>query len=226
MEINAIIYGASGMVGKGVLLEALDQSEIKSVLVVGRKSCAIHHEKLKELILGDFMDYSSVEDELKGYNACFFCLGISSGGMTEEKYHHITYDFTIHAAVSLLMINRDMTFIYVSGAGTDTTEKGQTMWARVKGKTENKLLSLGFNRSYMFRPAYIQPKRGVKSSTTSYRFIYAVFGPLYPVWKVLFPKYVSTTVQIGQAMIQAVLVGSDKRILESKDIVTLSGSEI
>jgi len=224
MEIDVIIYGASGMIGKGVLLETLDQSEIRSVLAIGRKSCGIQHKKLKELILQDFMDYSHVEEELRGYSACYFCLGISAAGLTEEKYHHITFDFAIHAAESLLKINPEMTFIYVSGAGTDSTEQGKTMWARVKGKTENKLLNLGFKKAYMFRPAYIQPKKGVKSSTTSYRIMYTIFGPLYPLWKALFPKYVSTSEQMGRAMINAVLVGSDKSVLESEDIVKLAGS--
>jgi hypothetical protein len=224
MGIDVIIYGASGMIGKGVLLEALDQSEIRSILVIGRKSCGIQHIKLKELIVQDFMDYSLVEDQLKGYNACYFCLGISATGLSEEKYHHITYEFTVHAAEILHSINPEMTFIYVSGAGTDSTEQGKTMWARVKGKTENKLLNLGFKKAYMFRPAYIQPKKGVKSSTTSYRIMYAIFGPLYPLWKVLFPKYVSTSEQMGRAMINVVLVGSDKSVLESEDIVKLAGS--
>ena len=222
MKINAIITGSSGMVGKGVLLECLESSLVESVLVVNRKSIGIKHEKLKEIIHTDFFDLSAIESELTGYNACFFCLGVSSAGLSEQDYYRLTYDLTLNFAKTVLTLNENITFCYVSGAGTDSTEKGRSMWARVKGKTENALMKLPFNATFMFRPGYIQPMKGVKSKTRLYQIIYDVFGFLYPVWKRLFPKHVTTTELLGLAMIKAVSKEYDNQILENRHINQLA----
>lgn len=213
-----IITGSSGMVGEGVLHECLKHSGVKSVLVINRKPCNVRHEKLTEIIHEDFFDLSKIEDHLSGYNACYFCAGVSSVCKKEDEYKRITYDLTMIFAKTLLKLNPEITFCYVSGVGTDSTEKGKSMWARVKGKTENDLMKLPFKDSYMFRPGYIQPTKGLKNT---YK-IYKVFAPLYPVLKSLFPKYVVTLKEIGRAMINAVLKGYDKKILECKDIRNLS----
>jgi len=218
MKIKTIITGVTGMVGEGVLHECLLHPEVESVLVINRKSCGVKHEKLKEIIHKDFFDLSSIENQLSGYNACYFCAGVSSVGKKEEEYKRITYDLTINFADTLVKLNPDMTFCYVSGVGTDSTEKGRSMWARVKGKTENDLLKLGFKDAYMFRPGYIQPTKGLKNS---YK-IYKIFAPFYPVLKTLFPKYVVSLEEIGQAMINVTLDGSEKKILECKDISHLT----
>ena len=218
MKIKAIITGATGMVGEGVLHECLLHPDVESALVINRKSCGVNHEKLKEIIHKDFFDLSSIEDQLKGYNACYFCAGVSSIGKKEDEYKRITYDLTMNFANKLVKLNSDMTFCYVSGVGTDSTEKGRSMWARVKGKTENDLLKLPFKAAYMFRPGYIQPTKELKNAYKAYK----IFSPLYPVWRLLFPKYVSTLKEIGLAMINVTLYGSDKKILECKDIVILS----
>ena len=218
MKIKAIITGATGMVGEGVLHECLLHPEVESVLVINRKSCGVKHEKLKEIIHKDFFDLTGIEDQLAGYNTCYFCAGVSSMGKSEQEYKRITYDLTLNFANTLLKLNPDVIFCYVSGLGTDSTEKGRSMWARVKGKTENDLLKLPFKASYMFRPGYIQPTKGLKNA---YK-VYKIFVPFYPVWKTLFPKYVVTLEEIGIAMINVVLYSSDKKILECKNIVTLS----
>ena len=218
MKINAIITGTTGMVGEGVLYECLLHPDVESVLVINRTPCGIKHEKLKEIIHKDFLDLSSIEDQLKEYNACYFCAGISSMGKSEEQYKRITYDLTLNFANTLLRSNPDMTFCYVSGVGTDSTEKGRSMWARVKGKTENDLMKLQFKAAYMFRPGYIQPTKGLKNAYNAYK----IFVPFYPILKKLFPKYVTTLREIGLAMINVTLYGSDKKILECRDIVKLS----
>jgi uncharacterized protein YbjT (DUF2867 family) len=214
MKIKAIILGTTGMVGEGVLHEALRHPDVTSVLVVNRRPCGVKDDKLIEIIHHDFFDLSAIEDQLTGYNACFFCLGVSSIGMKEEEYRRITYDLTLNFANTIVKINTDMTFCYVSGAGTDSTEKGRSMWARVKGKTENDLMNLPFKDSYMFRPGYIQPIKGLKNT---YKF-YKVTGPIFPVLKTLFPKYVVTLREVGLAMIQVVLNEADKKVLECEDI--------
>jgi len=218
MKIKTIITGVTGMVGEGVLHECLLHPEVESVLVINRKSCGVKHEKLKEIIHKDFFDLSSIENQLSGYNACYFCAGVSSVGKKEEEYKRITYDLTINFADTLVKLNPDMAFGYVSGVGTDSTEKGRSMWARVKGKTENDLLKLPFKAAYMFRPGYIQPIKGLKNA---YK-IYKIFAPFYPVLKMLFPKYVVSLEEIGQAMINVTLDGSEKKILECKDISHLA----
>lgn len=220
MKINAIIFGASGMIGSGVLIEALEHPEVESVLVIGRSSVGVQHPKLTELIHKDFMDYSAIEDQLSGYNACFFCLGISSFRMSEEAYRRITYDFTEKAGEVLSRLNPDMTFCFISGAGTDVSSN--TMWARVKGEAENVLKTFSFKKLFLMRPGYIQPVKGVKSKTKLYSIMYVIFGSLYPVWKRLFPKIVSTSEEIGLAMVHAVLHGYEKETMESIDIVELA----
>ena len=226
MKIKAIITGSSGMVGKGVLLECLESSLVESVLVVNRKSIGIKHDKLKEIIHSDFFDLAAIASELTGYNACFFCLGVSSVGLSEQDYHRLTYDLTLNFAKAVLSINQSMTFCYVSGAGTDSTEKGNSMWARVKGKTENALMQLPFKAAFMLRPGYIQPMKGVKSKTSLYQIIYNVFGFLYPLLKHFFPKHVTTTELLGLAMINAANRGYEKQILETKDINQLTNLNV
>ncbi|MGA2624410.1 MAG: NAD-dependent epimerase/dehydratase family protein [Bacteroidota bacterium] len=217
MKIKAIIFGATGMIGEGVLHECLRDARVESVLVIGRRSCGVKHEKLKEVIHNNFFDYSAIEVALRGYTACFFCLGVSSVGKNEADYTRVTYDLTMQAARTLSRLNPDMTFCYVSGMGTN--DKGRSMWARVKGKTENEVARLPFKAVYLFRPGYINPTKGLKNA---YRFA-KVFALFYPVWKILFPKYVCTLEELGLAMIHAGTDGSPKQILESPDIVHLAG---
>jgi uncharacterized protein YbjT (DUF2867 family) len=218
--MNVLLFGASGMVGQGVLRECLLDPEVQHVLSIVRSATGQHHAKLRELVHEDFFDFSAVEPELSGPDACFFCLGVSSAGMTEERYRHVTYDITMAAARTLVKLNPGMTFIYVSGTGTgtDSTERGRTMWARVKGATENALLSLPFKAAYMFRPGVIVPLHGIKSKTRAYRVLYTITAPLLPLLRAAFPKYVTTTEQIGRAMIQVATEGAPRRILESVDI--------
>jgi uncharacterized protein YbjT (DUF2867 family) len=224
MKKKVIITGATGMVGKGVLLECLDHEAINEVLVIGRNSIGMEHPKLKELIQKDFTDFSNVKDQLSGYDACYFCLGISAAGLNEEQYIKITYDYTLALANTLLKQNSNLTFIYVSGQGTDSTEKGRMMWARVKGKTENDLLKLGFKKAFAFRPGAIIPLRGIKSRTKSYQFMYDYFMWLVKGIKAISPNSVVTTTQLGLAMINAMLKGYDKKVLRPKDIIVLSNS--
>jgi len=222
MNKKVIITGATGMVGKGVLLECLDHKAISELLVIGRNPVGMEHPKLKELIQKDFSDFSGVKDQLKGYDGCFFCMGISAAGLKEEEYLKITYNYTLALATVLIDQNPQMTFTYVSGQGTDSTEKGRMMWARVKGKTENDLLNLGFKDAYMFRPGMIIPLRGIKSRTKSYQFMYDYFMWLVKLVKFLSPNSVVNTTQIGLAMINAMQNGYLKKVLTPKDIIALS----
>src|SRR5262249_49074550 len=191
--MKVVIFGASGMVGQGVLGECLLDPDVTHVLSIGRNKTAGDEPKLREVVHQNFLDFSSLENDLTGFDACFFCLGITSAGMSEEAYRRITYDFTLAAARSLVQVSPGLTFIYVSGTGTDSTERGRVMWARVKGATENALRTLGFRAAYSFRPGYIQPIHGIKSRTGWYRALYAVTAPLYPILKTLAPRYVTTT---------------------------------
>jgi uncharacterized protein YbjT (DUF2867 family) len=216
--IKAIITGATGMVGEGVLHEALLSKDVESVLVVNRKPCGVAHPKLKELIVQDLSNLSSVEKQLVGYNACFFCAGISSVGVKEEAYTKITYDLTLSFAKTLLKLNSEMTFLYVSGSGTDSTEKGGVMWARVKGKTENDLLKLGFKDAYAVRPGFMNPTKGLKNTLKGYGLI----SFFYPVLQPLFSSYASTLSEVGIGMIKAAKDGSEKKVLEVKDLVKLA----
>ncbi len=219
---KVIITGATGMVGKGVLLECLDHDEIKEVLCIGRKSTGLSHPKLKELIQQDFGDFSAVKEKLKGWDACFYCMGVSAAGMSEDQYKKITYDYTIALATILFELNPGMTFNYVSGVGTDSTENGRMMWARVKGKTENDLINMGFKQVFAFRPGMIIPLRNIKSSTKSYQFMYDYFMWLVKLVKLLSPNSVVNTTQIGLAMINSISSNYNKNILKPKDIIELS----
>jgi uncharacterized protein YbjT (DUF2867 family) len=219
---KVIITGATGMVGKGVLLECLDHDSISEVLTIGRNPVGINHPKLKELIHKDFSDFSEVKNHLTGYDGCFFCLGISSAGLKEEQYKKITYEYTLSLARTLVKMNPEMTFNYISGEGTDSSEKGRMMWARVKGKTENDLLNLGFKQAFMFRPGMIIPLRGIKSRTKSYQFMYDYFMWLVKTVKAIAPNSVVNTTQIGMAMINSMLKGYSKNVLRPKDIIQLS----
>jgi len=198
--MNVIIFGASGMVGQGVLRECLLDDRVGRVLVVGRTGIGVQHAKLRELVQPDPSDLSAIAAELTDYDACFFCLGVSAAGMTEDAYRAITYDLTLAVARPLAEANPELVFCYVSGAGTDSSEQGRAMWARVKGRTENDLLKLPF-RAYMFRPAFIQPLHGAVSKTRSYRIIYTVFGPLLPLLRRLAPNRITSTEQIARAML-------------------------
>ncbi|MGB5389735.1 MAG: epimerase, partial [Thermoanaerobaculia bacterium] len=218
------IFGATGMIVQGVLRECLADPKVESILIVGRSSSGVENPKVREIVQPDLFDYSTLEGELTGFDACFFCLGISAAGMSEKAYHRISVDLTLAAAQALSTLNPDMTFIYVSGMGTDSTEKGRIMWARVKGKTENELLKLPFKAAYMFRPAYIQPLDGIQSRTTAYRVLYGVVGPLFPVFQALFPRYVTTTERVGLAMIRVARQGYPQPILENDDINRLAAT--
>jgi len=216
--MNVLLFGASGMVGQGVLRECLLDPDVERVLSIVRAPTGQSDPKLRELVHKDFFDFSGMESELSGFDACFFCLGVSSAGMKEADYRRVTYDITLAAARFLAKVNPAMTFVYVSGLGTDSSERGRTMWARVKGKTENDLLRLPFKAAYMFRPGGIVPMYGVKSKTRFYQAFLTVFGPLMPLLYRLFPQYVTTTEQIGRAMLKVAKQGAPKSILETADI--------
>ncbi len=216
--MKILIFGATGMVGQGVLRECLLDPDIQLVQTLGRSATGMKHSKLREIVHSDLFRYTEIEADLRGFDACFFCLGVSSGGMSEPQYERLTYGITMAAAETLSGLNSNMTFIYVSGAGTDGSEKGRTMWARVKGRTENAILRLPFKAAYMFRPAAIQSMNGERSKTTAYRLLYSLIKPLLPLIRRLFPGSVVTTEEIGRAMIRVAKRGAAKRILESSDI--------
>jgi hypothetical protein len=218
MKIRAIITGATGMVGEGVLMESLLHPEVEKVLVINRKSCGVVHPKLTEIIHTNFFDLSPVAGQLKGYNACFFCLGVSSVSMKQDMYYSLTYTLTMHMAKILSDQNPDMTFCYISGAGTDSTEKGRTNWARVKGKTENDLMKLPFRKVFAFRPGFLQPSKGLKNA----HHYYGVFMLLYPALRLIMPNFVSTLKELGLAMINSVIMGYEKPLVEVKDIKFLA----
>ena len=219
--MKVIVFGATGMVGQGVLRECLLDPNVESVLAVGRSPTGQRHAKLHEILHDNFMDFSAIESRLKGYDACFFCLGVSSVGMDAERYRHLTYDITMAAARTLVALNPGMVFTYVTGRSTDSTEQGQVRWARVKGKTENDLLKLPFKAAYMFRPAGIQPLHGVRSKTAWVQAIYVVAAPLLSYLARSAPKYMTTSEQLGRAMIKVAQDGYPKPVLESEDINSL-----
>ena len=219
--MKVILFGATGMIGQGVLRECLLDPDVESVLTIGRSVTGQQHAKLQEIAQTNLFDLSTIEAKLSGYDACFFCLGISSVGMNEESYRRITYALTIAVARTLVRLNPAMTFAYVSGAGTDSTEHGRMMWARVKGKTENDLLHMPFKAAYMFRPGYVQLLHGIKTKTKWYAAFYALMGPLYSIWKRLLPKYVTNTECVGRAMIKVARQGYSKPVLENTDINNL-----
>lgn len=214
MPIKPIITGSTGMVGEGVLHESLQHPEVESVLVINRKPCGISHPKLKEIIHTDFQDINAIESDLQGYDTCFFCLGVSSVGMNEADYTRLTHTLTLHFAGVLAKVNPDMTFCYISGAGTDSTENGKSMWARVKGRTENDLIRLPFKSVYNFRPAIISPTKGLKNTLPFYKYL----GWLIPLIKAVAPNYITSLKELGIAMIQTALKGNVKKVLEVKDI--------
>ena len=220
MSIKAIITGSTGMVGEGVLHECLNHPEVESVLVINRKPCGKSHPKLKEIIHPDFSDFSSIENELKGYNAAYLCMGTTSFGLKEADYTRITYDLTLALAEPLAKLNPDMTVCYVSGAGSDSSENGRLMWTNVKGKTENALLRLPFKQAFMFRAGIIQPTAGMQNTYLMYKLV----NPILPVVRLVFPKMVSTLSEIGQAMIAVTEQGFENSILEVKDIVAVAQS--
>jgi uncharacterized protein YbjT (DUF2867 family) len=216
--MKVILFGSTGMVGQGVLRECLLDPGVESVLAVGRSPTGQRHPKLREIVHDDFIDYSAIESELVGHDACFFCLGVSSVGMDPERYRHLTYDITLAAATTLARLNPGMVFTYVTGRGTDSTEQGPRMWARVKGKTENDLLKLPFKAAYMFRPAGIQPLHGVRSKVAWIQAIYVGTAPLLTLLNRIAPKYMTTSEQVGRAMIKVARDGFPKAVLESEDI--------
>ena len=217
MAIKAIITGATGMVGEGVLLECLEHPDVEQVLVINRRPGGVSHPKLREIIHGDFFNLAPIEPQLKGYNACFFCLGVSSVGIGKEDYRHFTYDLTVNVGQVLASINPEMTFCYVTGAGTDSSEKGRVAWARVKGATENALMRL-FKHSYMFRPGFMKATPGQKNLKSWYTYL----AWLYPIGRAVYPAGFCTLEEVGLAMINAARKGYPKQIMDVKDIVMLS----
>jgi uncharacterized protein YbjT (DUF2867 family) len=216
--MKVILFGATGMVGAGVLRQCLADDRVESVLVVGRNSCGVTHPKLEEIRHSDFFNYTAIQSRLAGRDACFFCLGVSSAGMAEAKFRRLTFNLTIAAAKAVVEVNPCLTFCYVSGTGTDSTERGSSMWARVKGATENALLRMPFKAAFMFRPGFIQPLDGIRSTTRLYQAFYTVMGPLYPVLRRLAPGLVTTTAAVGRAIIRVAAEGYSKPILETTDI--------
>ncbi|MDR3467174.1 MAG: NAD(P)H-binding protein [Xanthobacteraceae bacterium] len=223
--MKVIIFGATGMVGQGVLRECLRDGGVALVLAVGRGPTGQVHPKLREITHGDFFDFSAIAPNLAGYDACFFCLGVSVAGMSEAAYRRITHDITLAAAETLARQNPAMTFVYVTGAGTDSSERGRVMWARIKGATENALLRLPFRSAYMFRPGMIQPLGGVRSKTPWVQAIYSVLGPVLGLLRTAFPNQIVTTEQVGRAMIAVVRTQPAQRIVGAADINRLAASQ-
>jgi len=227
--MKVVIFGATGMVGTGVLRECLLDDGVERVLSVGRRAIGVRNPalnplpnpKLREIVQPDLMDYTANEEELRGYDACFFCLGVSSVGMSEADYRRVTYEITLAAAKTLVRLNPRMTFVYVSGAGTDSSEKGRVMWARVKGATENALLRLPFKGAYMFRPAAIQPLHGIRSKTKLYQFFYDALSPLLGLGRRWLPRYVTTTEQVGKAMLAVARRNGGRGVVENAEINSL-----
>ncbi len=217
--MKVIVTGATGMVGKGVLLECLDDSSITEVVSISRRTIGIQHDKLKEILHSDFSEFDSIKNQLSNYDAAYLCMGVSAGGMSEENYLKMTYDFTMSLANTLREMSSNLTLTYVSGQGTDATENGKTMWARVKGKLENDLLALGFKGAYMYRPGVIIPLRGIRSGTKLYQFFYDYLLWLIKLMKLLFPNSIVNTTQLGKSMIQVAKEGYTQKILDPKDIL-------
>ena len=220
--MDVVIFGATGMIGQGVLRECLGAADVGRVVTVGRAATGVEHPRLREVVHRDLLDLAPLETSLSGLDACFFCLGITSAGLSEADYTRITYDITLAAANALVRLNPQMTFVFVSGAGTDSTERGRLMWARVKGRTENALLRMPFKAAYAFRPGVVQPLHGVRSRTAAYRILYSLTAPLLPLLRRLFPNQILTSEEMGLAMLNAVRRGAPKRVLESRDIRQLA----
>lgn len=224
--MKVLLFGGTGMVGQGVLRECLQASDVECVVTIGRTRLDQQHPKLQQIVHGDLLDYHGIEAQLQGFDACFFCLGISSAGMSEAEYTRLTHDLTLAAAQTLSRPNPQMTFTYVSGAGTDSSERGRSMWARVKGRTENALRKLPFKGVYLFRPGIIQPLHGIRSKTGSYRWLYTLSKPLLPLLRALMPRQVLTTEMMGLAMLTVVRKGYGKAVLEAPDIANLARGQI
>jgi uncharacterized protein YbjT (DUF2867 family) len=220
--MKVLLFGATGMVGQGVLRECLIDSTITRIVTVVRKPTGRNHEKLGEVVQPDLATLASIERELTGFDACFFCAGVSALGMTEQEYTRVTHDLTLGVARTLLRTSPDLTFVYVSGAGTDSSEKSRMMWARVKGRTENALLALPFRAAYMFRPGAIMPLHGIRSSTRWYNLAYAAIRPVYPMLRRIAPGIITTTEQLGRAMIAVARSGYSTHVLETADINRLA----
>jgi uncharacterized protein YbjT (DUF2867 family) len=223
--MKVIVFGATGMVGQGALRECLLDSGVERVLTVGRSATGQKHDKLRELVHANLTDYTQAAAELEGYDACFFCLGISSAGMSEADYRRVTVDIAVAAASTLVAKSPEMTFVFVSGAGSDATGKSRTMWARVKGEAENAILALPFRGKYVFRPAFIRPMHGITSRTRSYRMLYAVLRPVFPVVAAITPRNVTTTERVGRAMLNVARSGWPKPVLENADINAAAGTD-
>ncbi|MBN9660378.1 MAG: epimerase [Acidobacteria bacterium] len=219
--MRVLVFGATGMIGQGVLRAALMDPGVEFVQTVGRTPTGVEHKKLRGLVHRDLLRLEPIEPELRGFDTCFFCLGVSSAGLSEPEYKVVTYDIAMAVAETLCRLNPNMTFVFVSGVGTDSTEHGRMMWARVKGATEKALMRLPFRASYMFRPGFIQPVDGARSKTALYRFVYTALTPLMPLLRWMFPAYVLTTNEIGLAMLRVARLGYPRRILETKDIRAL-----
>lgn len=216
--MNVLIFGATGMVGQGVLRECLLADDVQMVQTIGRSATGVSHPKLKELVHNDLFDYRAVEADLVNFDACFFCIGVASSGMAEAQYTRLTHDLTLAAAQTLARLNPPMTFVYVSGAGADSSETGKTMWARVRGRTENALQRLPFKAVYVFRPGIIQPLHGIRSKTGSYRWFYTLTRPLLPLLRALMPNTILSTEIVGRAMLAVARHGAPKAVLEAADI--------
>lgn len=219
--MNVLILGATGMVGQGVLRECLMDDGVARVVTLGRTPTGQAHPKLREIVHADLLDLSTVEDRLGGLDACFYCLGASAAGLSEAEYTRINYAMTLSVAETLVRLDPDIVFVYVSGAGTDSTERGRTMWARVKGRTENALLRMPFRSAYMLRPGLIVPMHGVKSKTRLYRAFYTVLAPVLPLLMAVFPRSIITTEQLGRAMLRLARSGYSKHVLEAADLAAL-----
>jgi uncharacterized protein YbjT (DUF2867 family) len=224
--MRVLLFGATGMVGQGVLRECLLDPDIETLQTIGRTPSGARDPKLREIVRKDLFHYSDIESQLGGFDSCFFCLGVTSAGLAESQYENLTYTLTLAAAETLARLNPLMTFVYVSGTGTDSSEKGRTMWARVKGKTENALLRLPFKAAYMFRPGVILPAHGERSRTLAYRIGYIVAKPLLPLLRRLFPRHILTTEGIGLAMIHVAKHGASKKILEAPDIAACARPQV
>jgi uncharacterized protein YbjT (DUF2867 family) len=220
--MNILLFGATGMLGQAALRECLADSEVRNILAITRTPTGQSHAKLRERIVPDLFDVQSYASDLAGQDACMFCLGVSAAGMSEAQYRRITYDLTLAIAREIVARSPKLTFVYVSGTGTDSSGRGRSMWARVKGETENALLALPLRAAYMFRPGYIQPLHGVKSRTPLYSTFYAVLGPLYPALRKLLPKYVTDSERVARGMLIACKRGAPKQVLESQDIDALT----
>jgi uncharacterized protein YbjT (DUF2867 family) len=218
--MNVLILGATGMVGQGVLRECLLDDGVTRVVTLGRTATGQSHPKLEEIVHADLFHLSAIEARLRGFDACFYCLGVSAAGLSEAEYSRVNYEMTLAVAEALVRTSPGLTFVYVSGAGTDGTERGRTMWARVKGRTENALLRLPFRSAYMLRPGLIVPLHGVQSKTRLYRVFYTMLGPALPLLRKLFPRAIVTTEQVGRAMLRLARAGYSKQVLEAADLAT------